>query len=254
MPEFIDGGTKQVMPRTALALLGQFLRQYSQQHDLTLLSAAELPPKDDEASAWCLLGSDLSVLITACPQLDEGDRLCLSLTAEAKAVAAYLAKHSPPGVSYPTAAPTHLAALSDFMLAWVQVCAEASAEAEALVQVQLHRQRERRLLLNQVIAKIQGSLELTEILETTVAEMRRFLGADRLLIYQLNPRPPEAESPESETIGCITYESRSSDCLASVLNYAEGLCFQSNVSIADRPFRYRQGQPLTIDDVATAYQ
>ncbi|PSR16529.1 hybrid sensor histidine kinase/response regulator [filamentous cyanobacterium CCP3] len=148
------------------------------------------------------------------------------------------------------------------MLAWVQACAQASATAPA--QTVIDRQKERRLLLNQVIAKIQGSLELAEILETTVAEVRRFLQADRLLIYQFDQPPSTTlksmteEAPEqrdwAESIGYITYESRASDRLPSVLHYTEHMCFQKHPDHPDRARHYREGQPIVIDDIAEAYR
>ncbi|PZU96919.1 MAG: hybrid sensor histidine kinase/response regulator [Leptolyngbya sp.] len=143
------------------------------------------------------------------------------------------------------------------MLAWLQACVEVPA------QIAINRQQERRLLLNQVITKIQGSLELSEILETTVAEVRQFLQADRLLIYQFDQVPgtpvqpmdsaASARSSGAGPIGYITYESRSSDRLASVLHYTEDLCFHDHPDYPHQERRYRHGRPLAIDDVAKAY-
>ncbi|PSN12998.1 hybrid sensor histidine kinase/response regulator [filamentous cyanobacterium CCT1] len=158
------------------------------------------------------------------------------------------------------------------MLAWVSTCAEASTTS---AQTVITWQQERRLLLNQVIAKIQGSLELAEILETTVAEVCRFLQADRLLIYQFDqppltqlkpmasegendhPQPLQADSETDESpqpVGYITYEARSSDRLPSVLHYTEQLCFQSHPDYPIRALHYRQGRPIIIDDIADAYR
>ncbi len=240
------------MPKGALVLLGQFLRQYCQQHQLTLLTETDLPadtPDDD--SFWCLGGQELSVVVTAHPQ--DNDHVVVGLTAEAAVVEAFLAQR---GLSQPVFA-TSLSALSQFMLAWIQACAEVPA------QLVINRQRERRLLLNQVITKIQGSLELGEILETTVAEVRQFLQADRLLIYQFDQvpdtlvKPMDSAAPAhpsgSRPIGYITYESRSRDRLASVLNYTEDLCFHDHPDYPHQERRYRHGHPLAIDDVAQAY-
>jgi two-component system sensor histidine kinase/response regulator len=139
----------------------------------------------------------------------------------------------------------------------------------------VNRQQERRLLLNQVIAKIQDSLELTNILETTVAEVRRFLQADRLVIYQFNQPPSTAAKAldgsggggtqdealpqvpggfkQRQAIGYITYESRAGEHLASVLNYTEHVCFQNHPDYPDRAGYFRQGAPIAIDDVTDAY-
>lgn len=240
------------MPKAALVLLGQFLRQYCQQYRLTLLTEADLTADiPSDGIFWCLEGQDLAVVITARPQND--DRIVVDLTAEAAEVEAFLAQR---GLERPVPA-TSLSALSQFMLAWLQACAEVPAQSF------INRQRERRLLLNQVITKIQGSLELGEILETTVAEVRQFLQADRLLIYQFDQVPSTpvkpmdsaapAHSSEIGPIGYITYESRSSDRLASVLNYTEDLCFHSHPDYPHQERRYRHGRPLTINNVAQAY-
>ncbi len=53
--------------------------------------------------------------------------------------------------------------------------------------VQLHRQDQRTQLLAEITLKIRQSLQLKEILHTTVNEVQRLLNADRVLIYQVLP-------------------------------------------------------------------
>ncbi|NJL48000.1 MAG: GAF domain-containing protein [Leptolyngbyaceae cyanobacterium SM2_5_2] len=132
------------------------------------------------------------------------------------------------------------------------------------MQDRLDRQLERSLLLNQVVTKIQESLDLSVILETTVAEVRQFLQADRLLIYQFDrsrgralpldevlTQTDDGEAASlAEQNGYITYESRATDTLSSVLHYTENFCFSQSPHCRAR---YLAGQTLTIDDVATAY-
>ncbi len=269
MPKYLNHGTEQVMPRAALGLLGQFLRQYCWQHQLTLITEADAPPDHQtdhqDHLFWCLLGSDLSLVVSAQPQPSQ--RVAIRLVTEVAEVEKFLALW---GLRLHSLAPTDLAALSQFMLAWMVVWAEAIASPDNHQSV-MDRQHDRRLLLNQVITKIQASLELVEILETTVAEVRQFLQADRLLIYQFDPPPPMAAKPMASVVtdepqrqhstagvGFITYESRSSDHLASVLNYTEGLCFERHPDApSDAPFggtRYRRGETIAIDNVATTYQ
>jgi two-component system, sensor histidine kinase and response regulator len=279
MPESLTRGTEQVMPRATLGLLEQFLRQYAQQHQLTLLPPTDSPANSADDRFWCLLGPTLSLVVSththeaecygqASPQTDPPDLASLvlvNLVTEVSEVEAFLAQR---GLSPGDLATTSLSTLSQFMLAWVRVCAEASATDHNPV---IDRQHERRLLLNQVITKIQGSLELAEILETTVAEVRQFLQADRLLIYQFDSSPSATVKPmdggdsyrlaetalpckKSAGVGYITYESRSSDRLASVLNYTEGLCFERHPDAPHRGTRYRQGQTVVIDDVVQTYQ
>ncbi|QHG17649.1 PAS domain S-box protein [Nostoc sp. ATCC 53789] len=52
-------------------------------------------------------------------------------------------------------------------------------------EVILRQQTERERLVNQIAQHIRESLELDEVLTTTVAEVREFLQADRVLIYRL---------------------------------------------------------------------
>ncbi|WP_322679303.1 PAS domain S-box protein [Nostoc sp. DedQUE03] len=53
------------------------------------------------------------------------------------------------------------------------------------VEVVLRQQTERERLVNQIAHHIRKSLDLEEVLTTTVAEVREFLQADRVLIYRL---------------------------------------------------------------------
>jgi GAF domain-containing protein len=52
-------------------------------------------------------------------------------------------------------------------------------------EVVLRQQTERERLVNQIAQHIRESLDLDEVLTTTVAEVREFLQADRVLIYRL---------------------------------------------------------------------
>ncbi|MEL7357965.1 MAG: ATP-binding protein [Cyanobacteria bacterium J06560_6] len=54
-------------------------------------------------------------------------------------------------------------------------------------QSQLHLQHQRTQLLAEITLKIRQSLQLKEILQTTVDEVKRLLNADRVLIYQVFP-------------------------------------------------------------------
>ncbi|MGB3201721.1 MAG: ATP-binding protein [Nodosilinea sp.] len=266
MPNSNDRGTRPGMPRAALVSLGQFLRQYCQQHQLNLLTEADaLAATADDVNFWCLHGAELTVVVAAQPHSDDRDRVLVSLVTDRAAVETWLKRRGLTPAPHP-GGPTSLAALGQFMLAWVEACAEANgADPATLDHGVINWQQERRLLLNQVITKIQGSLELPEILETTVAEVRRFLQADRLLIYQFD-QPSLAsvktmatgatatQDGQTETMGYITYESRASDRLPSVLHYTEHICFQNHPDHPDRARHYREGQPIVIDDIAEAYR
>lgn len=54
-------------------------------------------------------------------------------------------------------------------------------------EAELQSQNQRAYLLNAITLRIRQSLNLDEILNTTVAEVRQFLGADRVMIYRFDP-------------------------------------------------------------------
>jgi PAS domain S-box-containing protein len=62
------------------------------------------------------------------------------------------------------------------------------SDQKATEQV-LHHQIHQERLLEQIASHIRYSLDLRTILQTTVEEVRRFLKADRVLIYRFAPRP-----------------------------------------------------------------
>ncbi len=178
----------------------------------------------------------------------------------------------------------------DLVLAWTKRLAESP---DGMTQDTLANQVEQSLLLNQVITRIRHSLDLPSILETTVAQVRDFLSADRLVVYQFDQvesvdfsslsstgssstdgigggigggisgperlvdRATTDFDGNSRTVtgrrthaGYITYESRVSEDIPSVLNWSEAECFGLTSSIRDR---YIMGQPVAVDDVDQRY-
>ena len=78
--------------------------------------------------------------------------------------------------------------------------------------IELHQQNQRTQLLAKITLKIRQSLQLEEILQTTVTEVRNLLQADRVLIYRLWPDGTgsgftEAVVPGWEAILGQTFES-----------------------------------------------
>lgn len=256
--------------RWAIDALGQAL---AQQPGVALLTDAHIPDAAANQRFWCLCGPDLSVLVMARPVTAERNHPAdfppdypayrLALTHQPAAITEFLTALQP----LPLAA-AHLAPVLDDLLH--QVGPTSAAAQNRITQVLLtavafpppprDHQLERSLLLNQVVAKIEESLDLAVILQTTVAEVRQFLEADRLLIYQFDPQTAPVRSmanPATDPAvgqaahrGHITYESRSGGGLASVLAYAESHCFQDD----DRcHHRYQGGQPFAVADVPTTY-
>ncbi|KAM3113690.1 ATP-binding protein [Phormidesmis sp. 146-33] len=98
-------------------------------------------------------------------------------------------------------------------------------------EVALRQQVEREKLINEVTTLIRQSLELPVVLETAVQQVRQFLKADRLIIYQFNiPAPScllefESDQPslwaEVANLDRITYEARKNDSIPSILHQME---------------------------------
>lgn len=104
-------------------------------------------------------------------------------------------------------------------------------------------------LLNQIITQIHQSLELSTILETAVRELRSFLQVDRLVIYEFGYSKPAHSSDikYNKNWGCVTYESKLSIRIPSLLNItAEDNCFSCIPSYREE---YRRGSVIAIEDV-----
>ncbi len=162
-----------------------------------------------------------------------------------------------------------------FFLAWAKdfaVLVEGDRQPE---QSTAHKKEtEQGLLLNQVITRIRHSLDLSSILETTVAQVREFLSADRLVLYQFNltsgdsignnvesgipTHTDEAAINQSHDdligqkvqVGHVTYEARLSEDISSVLNFAEEGCFRLCLETYSQ---YLSGQPVAVDNVDEQY-
>ena len=238
---------------------------------------------------WGLIGPSLAVVIVVSPEPGSAnppdgpsDPVVLQLVVDSSAIQAFLGQlgatlKNPAQRNQLTALGQTIGhpdptALSQFMLAWLNFCTAALPPTCKPVQDRLDRQLERSLLLNQVVTKIQESLDLSVILQTTVSEVRQFLQADRLLIYQftlpqVGPGPdsapdsaPSAEVAEPDATsdpnqgdrqgGYITYESKASETLDSVLHYTENFCFRDSPPCRDR---YLSGQTMVVDNVDTTY-
>ena len=80
---------------------------------------------------------------------------------------------------------------------YVAICHDITAQKQ--LEAKLRRQSDQERLVRQMAERIhvQGSLDLTAILQTTVAEVRHLLDSDRVLIYQLN----------ADHSGCVVVES-----------------------------------------------
>jgi len=111
---------------------------------------------------------------------------------------------------------------------------------EAALQPQVEQER----LLNQVITQIRQSLELPVILETAVQQVRHFLVADRLVIYQCQRQTGVPEAG-------IVYEARVSASVGSILHVVESnTCLKPSTECHEK---YRQGTAVAIADTEVSY-
>jgi PAS domain S-box-containing protein len=101
----------------------------------------------------------------------------------------------------------------------------------------LRQQAEWEQLMGAITQRIRQSLNLVEILKTTVAEVRRFLQVDRVLIYRLFP--DGAGSILAEAVG-------------NNLPTLKGKVFSSEVFPAESQKWYSQGNTLAISDIEQA--
>ncbi len=100
---------------------------------------------------------------------------------------------------------------------------------------ELHKQNWRSLLLSDIALRIRQSLDLDEILNTAVSEIRKFLKADRVLIYRFYP----------DWNGTVEVESVTSKWISSLGTDIQDTCFLSGQWQA-----YQKGRKLAIDNVA----
>ncbi len=106
--------------------------------------------------------------------------------------------------------------------------------AAVQLQVQLQQQLEREQLTRHITQQIHQSLELDEILHTTVTEVRRFLQTDRVVIFRIEP----------DSNGTVVAESVGSAWQAILYRDIHDPCFAEGYV---EP--YRQGRVMAHADI-----
>lgn len=101
----------------------------------------------------------------------------------------------------------------------------------------LRQQAEQQALLTGITQRIRQSLDLDVILNTTVAEVRQLLRADRVLIYQFEP----------DWSGVVAVESVITPNLSILGRKVKDHCFSEGYAN-----QYRQGRVLSIADIYAA--
>ncbi|NJN58673.1 MAG: response regulator, partial [Leptolyngbyaceae cyanobacterium SL_5_9] len=104
-------------------------------------------------------------------------------------------------------------------------------------EAELQRQSRRSQLLSDTTLRIRQSLNLEEILTTTVAEVRRFLQADRVLVYRFEP----------DWIGKVVVESVEPPWIAALGSVVQDTCFRDG-----QGEQYRRGRIWAADDIQQA--
>ncbi|MBD1999833.1 response regulator [Leptolyngbya sp. FACHB-541] len=104
-------------------------------------------------------------------------------------------------------------------------------------EAELQRQNQRSQLLADIALRIRQSLNLEKILTTTVAEVRRFLRADRVLMYRF----------ESDWMGRVVVESVEPPWTAALGELIEDTCFKEG-----QGEQYHQGRIWAADDIQQA--
>ena len=102
---------------------------------------------------------------------------------------------------------------------------------------ELQRQSQRSQLLSASTLRIRQSLNLQEILNTTVQEVRQFLQAERVVIYQF----------DSDWNGTIAVESVAANWTSAIDVKIQDNCFQ-----CDYKQKYEQGRTVAIDNIEQA--
>ncbi|WP_017720849.1 PAS domain S-box protein [Kamptonema formosum] len=122
-----------------------------------------------------------------------------------------------------------------------QLLRNRNAELELQVRArtaELQQQAERERLLAQVASRIRQSLNLQEILNATVTEVRQLLQCDRVVVYQL----------DGSSDGTIVAESVAPGWPVALDSHIQETCFRLG-TVAEE---YRKGRKRAIADVRTA--
>ncbi|MGQ4646442.1 PAS domain S-box protein [Lyngbya aestuarii] len=101
----------------------------------------------------------------------------------------------------------------------------------------LRQQAERERLIGAIAHRIRQSLNLEEILNTTVSQVRQLLKTDRVIIYRF----------EQDWSGTVTVESVDPDWDSLLGVHIKDPCFESNCIES-----YRQGKVMAVADIYTA--
>ncbi|MBF2025639.1 MAG: GAF domain-containing protein, partial [Oscillatoriales cyanobacterium C42_A2020_001] len=140
------------------------------------------------------------------------------------------------------------------------VTTEIGFTAKTPTEAEAEQQTEQGKVFSQMATQIRQTQELSLILKTAIAQVRSFLQADRVVIYQFESELAKngagfetAEKPVEINLVCgrITYEDRADASIPRILNLSEGVqCF---IGVPDYKDKYRKGAIQAIDDIRITY-
>jgi signal transduction histidine kinase/FixJ family two-component response regulator len=115
-----------------------------------------------------------------------------------------------------------------------------NALTERKLQAQIDRQQQQRELFAKIALQISQSIDLSQLLQATVAGTRQLLDCDRTLVYRLNP----------DLSGTIVAESVLPGWTATLDCQIEDNCFQGDLAVHFN--KYLQGHKMVVSDVESA--
>jgi two-component system sensor histidine kinase/response regulator len=156
---------------------------------------------------------------------------------------------------------------AQFSLHLVAVLSSSSAGNESLPAIASSpspdsiNQSKQGAVFNQVATQIRQTQELSLILQTAIQQVRSFLQAERVVIYQfettIHPTDPGSSSqphplPTAKVVcGRVTYEDRVHSGIPRILHVSEGIqCFIGEPEYQEK---FRKGAIQAINDVHAAY-
>lgn len=98
-------------------------------------------------------------------------------------------------------------------------------------------------ILHTLTQKIQDNIDLKPIIQSTIEQVQNLLKIDRLLVYQINV--PYKKNGEQQFIDTVTYETKASEDIKSLLNFSEDDCFK-NINTQDK---YAEDFILIVNDI-----
>ncbi|NET55125.1 MAG: PAS domain-containing protein [Symploca sp. SIO2E6] len=118
-----------------------------------------------------------------------------------------------------------------------RICSFRDITQRKQTEARLRRQAEREQLLGEMNQRIRQTLNLEEVLNTAVEEVRQFLACDRAIIYRFNP----------DLTGTMVVESVSEECKSILEEQIQDNCFHKTKA----PY-FRQGGIRVVEDIYNA--